>query len=44
MSLRRMAAQMICNDANYVDDYTAPTWSLNSFDFEQIIYLVGIAQ
>ena len=32
MSLRKMA-QVICNDANYVDDYTAPTWSLNSFDF-----------
>lgn len=32
MSLRRMV-QTICNDANYVDDYTAPTWSLNSFDF-----------
>lgn len=26
-------AQVICNDANYVDDYTTPTWSLNSFDF-----------
>lgn len=29
-----MAAQMMCNDANYVDDYTAPTWGLNSFDFD----------
>jgi len=28
-----MAAQTICNDANYVNDYESPTWSFNSFDF-----------
>lgn len=34
MSLRRIAAKMICNDENYVDDYTPNTWTQNAFDFD----------
>jgi hypothetical protein len=33
MSLRRMA-NLSSNDINYTDDYTAPTWSSNSFSFD----------